>query len=421
MSKDNNKKGKVLVVDNQADQVELLSTILDHSGFEVYQAYGGGEALEIVQNNPLDVILLDVSMPEMSGLEVCRRIKQDRRVAHIPVIMISAIRTEVKDIALGLDIGADEYIIKPVERAELLARVRSMLRVKEVRDELEVQQSLLHKAYTELKQKTGRIDRLNQALKLQNKRLTEKNLVIEQEMEMAREFQESLLPDRFPVCPHLRFAVKYVPARIVSGDFYDFVEKPDGSVGVLTADVAGHALPAALMATLTKTAFDHCVATANGPAELMSQVNECLCRTFRMGQFVTMFYGVFNPENDTFTYARGGHPSPMLIPANGGPIELLDAEGKLVGAFPEGEYEEKTVTLSEGDKILLFTDGIKESMSEAGARYGQQRFREVVTEHRGAAVDNLLDQICSDFADFSGGECPSDDVTLVGLEVRKSS
>jgi len=409
--------GRVLVVDDQADAVEVASTFLEHHGFEVVRAYGGKEALEILQKVPVDVVLLDVAMPDLSGLEVCKQIKNDPELAHIPVIMISALKTEVKDIALGLDIGADEYIVKPIEHAELLARVRSMLRIKHVMSALEDKQHEFETANAKLAETEKEMTALNRKLTEQNKLLETTSAHIQRELEMANEVQKSLLPSRFPQCEKLRFAVKYVPSGSVSGDFYDFVEMVDSSVGVLIADVAGHGLPAAYIGAMAKMAFDNYAFGTAHPHFLLDKLNRRLCATLKCGSFVTMFYGIFNPTTYSFRFGRAGHPKPRLLRVETGEIELLDTEGKPLGSFPDATFEESETLLKPGDRILFTTDGINDCVNDKGERFGRKGFAEAVRELKDASVEELVEGLYDRASAFSSGQPTGDDVTLVAMEV----
>jgi serine phosphatase RsbU (regulator of sigma subunit) len=408
---------RILVVDDQPDAVELTGTILEHHGFEVLRAYGGKEAIEVLDAGPVDVVLLDVSMPDVSGLDVCRHIKTDPRLSHIPVVMISAIKTEVKDIALGLDIGADEYIVKPVEHAELLARVRSMLRIKHMVDAVENEQQRCEMANQKLEAAEAAMEALNQKLVEQNRLLEEKSAHIQRELEMANEVQKSLLPSRYPQCDKLKFAVKYVPSGAVSGDFYDFVEMVDSSVGVLIADVAGHGLPAAYIGAMAKMAFDNYAFGTAHPHFLLQKLNKRLCTTLKLGSFVTMFYGIFNPTTYSFRFARAGHPKPMVIRSETGEIELLDTEGKPLGTFPDARFEDKETLLKPGDRVLFTTDGINDTVNDQGERFGRTAFAKAVEELKAASVEELLEELYTRASQFGAGQPVEDDVTLVAMEV----
>jgi len=412
-----NRPARILVVDDQRDAVELVSTFLEHHGFEVLRAYGGNEALELAEKELVDVMLLDVSMPDVSGLEVCKRIKKDPKFRHVPVIMISAIKTEVKDIALGLDIGADEYIVKPVEHAELLARVQSMLRIKRALDALAEKQRQCEVANDKLAGAEQKMEALNRKLVEQNELLEAKSAVIQRELEMANEVQKSLLPSRYPQCEKLRFAVKYIPSGAVSGDFYDFVEMVDGSVGVLIADVAGHGLPAAYIGAMAKMAFDNYAFGTAHPHFLLEKLNRRLCATLKCGSFVTMFYGIFNPSTYCFRFGRAGHPKPRLLRGETGEIELLNTEGKPLGTFPGAKFEEKETLLKPGDRILFTTDGINDCVNAEGERFGRKSFAEAVQKLKNSPVEDLVEKLYQEASDFSAGRPISDDVTLVAMEV----
>ena len=144
--KKTSQKETILVVDDIEDNVNLIGGLLEEEGFNVIRTTDGAEALDIIARNKIDLVLADIVMQDIDGRKICKTIKANPRTRHIPVILLSANRTNVTDIAQGLEMGADEFIPKPVDRQELLARVPSMARIKSVCDELELKKIQLEKA-----------------------------------------------------------------------------------------------------------------------------------------------------------------------------------------------------------------------------------------------------------------------------------
>jgi len=402
----------ILAVDDDKRNRELLDVVLTHHGYRILTSASGTDALEVLASERIDLAIVDVAMPGMDGNEFVARIRADEKHGHIPVILVSAQRTEDADVIAGLKGGADDFVVKPFDQAVLLARVEGLLRAKEYHDEL-------RKAYSELQERSREIERLNEELNKRNRDLSAFNAHIRRELRMARDVQLSLLPERFPACPRLRFTVVYEPSEEVGGDYYDFVELVDNSLGVLVADVAGHGLPAAFIAAVTKMAFDNSALTCARPSLLAEKMNARLLPTVKGGKYITCFYGIFSPERDRFAFVRAGHPRPMLIRGDGR-IEELDSRGRPLGILAEGDYTEESVALAPGDKIIIFTDGVFDCVNVAHERFGTERVEEIVRGSIGESAATIVGNIQSELERFTAGVDFRDDVTILGIDVLEA-
>lgn len=412
-------RGRILVVDDRPENLELLEAILEPEGHQVLAARSSEEALRRADDEQPDLVLLDVALPGTDGFEVCSRLKRSPGTAHIPVVLISAVRRQVGDITRGLEVGADDYLTKPIDRNELLARVHAMLRIKFMRDELARRQQALVEANEQLRRQAAEINRLNEELRFQNAQLQVKNMLMELELDMAREVQKGLLPQEVPRWPGLSLAACYLPTGRVGGDLYDFACFNDEALGLFIADVAGHGLPAAFIAAMTKMSFDSYALSTRSPAHLLERLNRQLAGNLAMGLYVTVFYGIFSRAGRLFTFTRAGHPKPILLPARSEEPRLLDTEGRVVGAFEEGTFGEGTVQLAPGDTLVLFTDGINECVNPAGERFGSSRLVEVVCRHRDLSAASMVEVIRGEITEWSGGEPFRDDVTLLVARVEE--
>lgn len=411
-------QARILVVDDKPEKVELLEAWLQPEGYQVLQAGNHEQALALAQSERPDLVLLDVRMPGIDGYAVCRQLKQLPGTAHIPVVLISAYDRAVADIARGLEAGADGYVTTPVERQELLARVRAALRTKFMRDELEEKRQALQHANEQLHRQASEIRRLNEELRFQNAQLQVKNMLMELELDMAREVQKGLLPREIPKPPGLALAACYLPTGRVGGDLYDFASFDGEALGIFIADVAGHGLPAAFIAAMTKIIFDSYAPTTRSSAELLSLLNRQLSGNLAMGLYVTIFYGIYRLKDRLLTFTRAGHPKPILLRAGSDVAESLDTEGHVVGAFEEGEFGEAQVVLEPGDTLVLFTDGINECVSPTGAHYSSDHLLKVVRQRRHLNPEELIAAIRQDLTTWAAGESFRDDITLVVMTVQ---
>jgi steroid delta-isomerase-like uncharacterized protein len=236
---------------------------------------------------------------------------------------------------------------------------------------------------------------------------------IEQELQVARQIQQELLPEATPELGGWRVATYYEPAREVGGDFYDFIELPDSSLGLVVGDATGHGMPAALVMATTRGMLRAVVQSLASPGEVLARVNEALVADIPPSTFVTCFYGTLDPESGRFLFANAGHNLPCR--RHNGQADELRARGMPLGLMPGIGYEEKETFLTPGDSILIYSDGLVEAHNPQREMFGFPRLRGLVAEHvaeEGSLVDFLMEELYS----FTGdGWEQEDDITLVTL------
>ena len=239
---------------------------------------------------------------------------------------------------------------------------------------------------------------------------------IEQELQVARQIQQALLPEAVPELDGWQLAAYYKPAREVGGDFYDFLELEDGHLGLVVGDATGKGMPAALVMATTRGMLRAVAQTLDSPGEVLQRVNDALYPDIPSEMFVTCFYAILDPRSGTLRYANAGHDLPYLW--DGGDAEELRARGMPLGLMPEMGYEEKEGVLREGDSVLFYSDGLVEAHDPNYEMFGFPRLRVLISEHnkQRSLVDSLLDEVYS----FVGeGWEQEDDITL--LTLRRSA
>jgi phosphoserine phosphatase RsbU/P len=245
----------------------------------------------------------------------------------------------------------------------------------------------------------------------------ERLLAINKELEIARQIQSSTLPREIPKLADLEIAARYVPMSAVAGDFYDFLVVDDHRIGVLIADVTGHGIPAALIASMLKVAFAGQSAHADDPARLLAGLNRALCGKFD-DHFVTAAYLFVDVRTRILRYAGAGHP-PLFLASRSNGVRQIEENGLMLGLFPEAEYTAIEIPLSTGDRCLLYTDGILEAMSAAQQEFGKARLEQSLETHRNLSAapftSALLDEI-SRWSGHAAGRRQEDDITLVALD-----
>jgi phosphoserine phosphatase RsbU/P len=236
-------------------------------------------------------------------------------------------------------------------------------------------------------------------------------LAVQRELETARDIQRSLLPREAPRLPGLDVAVEFVPMSAVAGDLYDFVDLGPSRVGILVADVSGHGIPAALVASMVKLAFSIQADTAHDPALVLAGVNRALCRQLDHG-FVTAVYAVIDLERCVMTVANAGHPMPLIGRSDGTIVEI-EEHGLLLGFWPTASYTNAEVDLRNGDLVLLYTDGLTEAQNAAEEFFESERVRRWLksTDRRDAATFKAA--ALADLVQWCGRSTFQDDVTFV--------
>ena len=278
-----------------------------------------------------------------------------------------------------------------------------------------------------------RLLRLLRVLKLQThiletvveertRELADKNAALEKaqaqlkaELEVARSLQLAILPAAFPARPGCEGAARMIPATTMGGDFYDYIELPDGQIGLVIADVSGHGVPAAFFMAVARTNLRELAVRHTDPGDCLAQTNDALCAQNPLDLFVTVFYCILDPKTGVLHYANGGHNPPYVRRA-AGPIESLNGAGGLVlGAMPGVRFPTHTVQLLRGDQLVLYTDGVTEAFNPTEELYGTERLVDEVRVHGSGTPAALVERICQSITNFAGTAPQSDDITLTVL------
>ena len=366
----------ILIVDDNPANVEILQMRLLANNYAVITATDGELGLAMARDKQPDLILLDIMMPRLDGIEVCRRLKGDPSLPFMPIIMVTA-KSDSKDVVAGLEAGGDEYLTKPVDHSSLVARVKSMLRIK-----------LLHD--TVLEQSTQLKMQLKTATKIQ-----------------------SLF---WPEIPKLEegghiWAVS-VPATYVGGDLYDIIPMPDDSLLAYVADVSDKGVPAALIMAALSTKIRNEARTQGEVDKLLETVNNSLFRLIsEEGFFATIVLVKYWPSIGKMQLALGGHLQPLWI-VESGVGNMPQLNGISLGITPNAHFGKTEILLSPGDSVLLFTDGVIEAENEDKELFGNDRLTKYIKDTIGPPWGKgLLDEI----KNWRGIADANDDLTLLEI------
>ena len=379
-------EGLVLVVDDVADMRAFIGHVLGRK-YRVVTAKDGADGLRKAKKLRPDVIVSEVMLPRMSGYDLCRAVKSDPALARTPIVLLSA-KSDSATKLEGLSQGADDYLFKPFNASELLARVSNLVRVH--RQERELLTAL--------------------------RALEDRDGVITQDLLQAREFQQSILPSP-PQIPGIDVEVVYQPAELVGGDLYDIQVMPGGVLRLFVADATGHGVKASLTTMFIKSEYELSKRTSASPGAVLRSLNDRMARAYgHLGMRFTAVCADIHVGKGILRYASAAHPPPCVVRA--GEVLELEAGGTFVGVVPDVPFQELETPLEAGDVLYLYTDGVVEQPGNLGESFGEARLYEalVAAESQGELAGNLLSMRLDEFT--GDGAAPYDDITVLGVRLR---
>lgn len=387
---------KILVVDDEPRNIRVLQILLEAKGYTVVTATHGEEALDHVKAGPPDLILLDIMMPRMNGFEVCQQIRADEDTQFVPIVMVTAL-TEAHDRIKAIEVGADDFISKPFDSYEIIARARSLLRVKEYHD----------------------------ALKQANEKLAEHNARLDMELQMAQEVQASLMPQRITNLAGFQVVSHYSPEIAVGGDFFDLWEVGPGKLGVLISDVMGHGVPAAFVTVFIKTIVEEMREQTDDPGQILEVLNTRFDKSMSLDLaiFATAFCGVIDQADQTLRWANAGHPFPFLIRRGQRVCETVGNQsiGEGLGILSDSVYQTFQIPFKPSDGLFLYTDGAHELQNTEGEEFSPERLQDVLVEQSSHPATVLVDSVVQAIDRFNEGIPREDDITIVAIDANADS
>ncbi|MBX7057002.1 MAG: SpoIIE family protein phosphatase [Leptospirales bacterium] len=370
----------ILIVDDDPVNLQVLRNHLSMSQYLVRECASGQEALAALQEANFDLILLDVMMPRLSGYEVCRIVRESFSTTELPVILLTA-RNRVSDLVTGLESGANDYLVKPFDAQELQARVRTLLELKRAAA------SQSHLA------------------------------MLQGELAVAHQIQQSLLPRALPPTPGLRIAARYQPMTGLAGDFYDFCPTDDGGIGCIVADVSGHGVPAALVVSMLKVTLWFFQQEFGAPDALLYNMNQALLRNTG-SEFVTAAFAWIDRTRSKLLLSNAAHPPVYLLRAADGELLRLKPAGALLAVFPEIDLQLAQVDLAPGDRIVLYTDGVTEAINSGDEMFGEERLEQLLRQSLALDAEQFAAQLFDTVLNWTGDTVHlADDFSFVVIDV----
>jgi sigma-B regulation protein RsbU (phosphoserine phosphatase) len=386
-----------VLVDDNRDNLRILYETLDNRGYDLRVAANGEKALEVAKSVRPDLMLLDIMMPVVDGYEVCRQMKADPATSETAVIFLSALDdTQAK--VRGLELGAVDFISKPFQAAEVVARVSTHLTVQQLR----------------------------QQLVRRNKELEEANRRIQDDLAAAASIQKAMLPQEAPNTERLQVAWHYRPCDELAGDCLNIYPLDDHRTCVFVCDVEGHGVRAALrsvsiMHSLMPRGDGSAMLFGTDRGNLYSPktVAERLNTYFEVrgehDRMFTLLYGIVDTEAATFTYVSAGHPGPMHV-RRGESVKTLESTDPPVGILPGHSFTEHVVECKTGDRLLLYSDCLYEQFNQDEEAFGFPRIESALDSGWALQLPQLVEDLSNQVLSWSGTESLGDDLSILALE-----
>ncbi len=398
---------RVLVVDDSRAQRHLLSSMLKRWGYEVLEADSGHAALEICQREPLDLILSDWMMPGMNGLEFCKEFRKLERDNYGYFILLTS-KSEKDEVAHGLDVGADDFLAKPVNGSELRARIRAGERIQQMERELTDKNRTVTDALAEIQCLYDIIDR---------------------DLIEAKKLQQSLVKERYRDFGTAEVSLLLRPSGHVGGDLVGLFPINSTQIGLFSIDVSGHGITSALMTARLagflsgstpdqNLALVHCDGggySARSPALVAEHLNRIVLEEMDTEHYFTLLLAHLDLQTGAVVATQAGHPHPAIQRADG-TVEYCGQGGLPVGLLPDATYEDFNVALNAGDRLFLMSDGITECPGNDGEMLDEDGVVEMLIRNASIRGSKFLEAVMWDLNEYSGGQDFPDDISAIMLE-----
>jgi sigma-B regulation protein RsbU (phosphoserine phosphatase) len=408
----------VLVVEDSQSEQFRMSAMLQGFGYRVATAENGRQALEILRGEAIRLIVSDWRMPAMTGIDLCRALRDDPTLGQPYVILVTGQNTKT-DLVAGMDAGADDFIAKPFSSEELRVRLQAGARILGLRRESEQRSRQLADALS---------------------REAEANQTMRRDLALAARMQREFLPAPVSPFPQISIATLFHAASMVAGDGYNFFRLDEQHLGFFLIDVAGHGVAAAMLSFAVSRLLspEHDTSPlgviakggphqASGwlprhivpPDRVLHWLNQHFVETDDCTHYLTMVYGVLNVETGAGELCQAGHPHPLIV-ENQHRVKKLGKGGFPVGMLAEATYEPTPFHLGVGERLVLYSDGITESRGGDGSTFGIQRLANLLGQIHGLELSEGIAQTRTQLLQgWLSGAPGEDDISLLAIERRR--
>ena len=392
-------KIKIIIADDDPVMQKILAGLLEENGYEVYSATTGETALAELKKNHYDLLVSDIVMEGMNGIELVKTLKTIDGCQNLPVILLSG-KSDSATIVSAFNALADDYMTKPFDIDELVARIKTQLRLRQLQKEIENKNQLLSQRNTEL----------------------------EANLDMARRFQLNLLPLDITEMNGLYISSFYKPIDKVGGDLFDIIPLGNGKTGVFISDVSGHGVPAAFLNITLKMTLRAVVEEEIKKItsdiytfKFLEKINKRIMQYVNDDDFITALYSIIDVNNKMLYISSAGHPKAIIMRKEGNLVSYIESRGLCLGFSRDASFTTNVVKLYPGDRIIYYTDGIPEMKDNNNRKLGSNGLINVIKKYS-QEIDpgSLTAKIVHELHQFSSDKEIEDDLTILCLEMTDS-
>ncbi len=392
---------RILVVDDDPAIRNLLAKYLQAWGHETVLAPNGQVAWRLLQQRDIRFVITDWLMPEMDGLTLCSKIRsEDDSGSYIYVIMLTS-NDARGAVVEAMAAGADDYISKGFDKAELQQRVRAGQRVLKLQTDLQEKNESLSAAYER----------------------------IECDLKVASKVQQSLLPCATGEIADVSFRTYFQPCTYVAGDMYGYFQLDRDRIGFYLLDVSGHGVASALLSVaISKFLSSDSLADTSAasksnpvrhvnPAQTVSLLNKTFQSDLDAFQYFTILYGIIDLKTDKLRMCQAGHPAPILL-QQGKKASRIGAGGFPVGILPDAEYAVQEIDFAAGDRLYVYSDGVTECLDHDNQQFSHERLLHLIESYRYLPAEGILAAIDDAIRKWRDGSQFDDDLSIIAIERR---
>lgn len=394
---------EILIADDAEETLIYLKKFLSPAGHFIRTASNGSQALQLIKETTINFLITDWEMPVMNGIELIQEIRAMPLDRYVYIILVTA-KNDKRELALALDSGADDYIVKPFNNHELRARIRAGERI------LSLQRDLSDR---------------NRHLELSLDQLSRANKVMQADLDAAESLQAEMLPPEHFAIDNYSVHRMFHPARHLAGDTLNYFPLDKETLAFYLLDVSGHGIPSAMLSFLLSATLipgpaglasriDASEEVFYSPGDLLSKLNAKFQRSIETLMYFTMVYGTVHLPTGEVRLASAGHPYPFILSADGG-HSIVTTKSTPVGMMPDTHYAERIFVLDKGDRLVLYSDGITE-VSSGAELYGDRRLLSFLNNNSKLDAGTLFGKLKKELTEVKGNDNFDDDVSMLIIE-----
>jgi len=392
---------KILLVEDSHSTRMILEKYLREWGFSVTTCVNGQDALKLVKEKAFELVITDWVMPEMDGMELISQIREQQSDSFLYIIVLTAM-TKREDLLYAFEVGADDYLPKPVDYGELRARIRT----------------------------ASRIARLERQLLQRNRQLTEAKNRMEKDLSAGAELQESLLPSASIERNFTLVESCFRPCHELAGDVFNYFPVEANQIGLYLLDVSGHGVKASMLAVTLSRMLNPDSSTSviykpfsftgsstlEEPEDVAAKLNQEFQIEKNHSQYFTMIYGIMDTEERSFTFVCAGHP-PLIVIKSDGSVQVIEGEDIPIGFNEDYQFKKMRLFLDNGDRCFLYSDGILEAGSIRGQAFGMERMVEILCSESNSSLRRSMEALVEAVKAWCDPYDCEDDISIVGIEI----